>query len=167
MFAVEPLHVIVPELNDRGSRRTGSTQPVRRATAYMQDHPAEPVTLAQIAAISGLTERGLQNAFRRTMGITPLEYLRRVRLTAAHDDLLAADPSADTVAAVARRWRFPHPSRFAGAYQSMFGEYPSETLKRDAPHAPGRARLPIEGGTGPTKSILSRRGGAGHCNDPV
>jgi transcriptional regulator GlxA family with amidase domain len=58
-----------------------------------------------------------------------LEYLRRVRLDHAHRDLLAADPSVDTVMAIAGRWRFSHAGRFSIAYREAFGTPPSQTLR--------------------------------------
>jgi transcriptional regulator GlxA family with amidase domain len=58
-----------------------------------------------------------------------LEYLRRVRLDRAHRDLEAADPSVDTVTAIAGRWGFTHPGRFSSIYKQAFGRSPSVTLR--------------------------------------
>jgi AraC-like DNA-binding protein len=52
-----------------------------------------------------------------------------VRLQRAHRDLQAADPSVDTVMAIADRWRFGHPGRFSRAYKEAFGTSPSLTLR--------------------------------------
>jgi AraC family ethanolamine operon transcriptional activator len=43
---------------------------------------------------------------------------------------LISPPSSETVTEVAFRWGFWHLSRFAREYRSMFGESPSETLRR-------------------------------------
>jgi AraC-like DNA-binding protein len=58
-----------------------------------------------------------------------MEFLRRIRFERARDELLAADGGA-TVLAVALRWGFSHPSRFAVEYRTRYGESPSETLRR-------------------------------------
>ncbi len=50
------------------------------------------IGLSDIAAAVGVTPRSVQYTFRRHLGTTPLEYLRRVRLDRAHRDLQAADP---------------------------------------------------------------------------
>jgi transcriptional regulator GlxA family with amidase domain len=42
-----------------------------------------------------------------------MTYLRQVRLTGAHEDLLTADPDDATVTAVARNCGFGHYGRFA------------------------------------------------------
>ena len=70
----------------------------------------------------------VQLAFRRHLDTTPIEYLRRVRLDRAHHDLIAADPARVTVTAIAVRWGFPSPSRFAARYRQAYGISPSHTL---------------------------------------
>jgi AraC-like DNA-binding protein len=103
---------------------------VRRAVAYMEANAAEPITLEQIAAASGIGVRALQAGFRRHLDITPVAYLRRVRLDGAHRDLQAADAAGgDTVADIAYRWGFPNLGRFAGYYRAAFGRRPSQTLQ--------------------------------------
>ncbi|MHC5560856.1 helix-turn-helix transcriptional regulator [Kocuria sp. U4B] len=105
--------------------------PVRRAVAFIDTHLGEPIGVVEIAAAARLSPRGLQAAFRRQKGTTPMAYLRTTRLAAAHTDLLAADPGAGvTVAAIAARWGFAHPGRFAGAYRAAYGESPAATLHR-------------------------------------
>nr|WP_231747860.1 helix-turn-helix transcriptional regulator [Auraticoccus cholistanensis] len=103
---------------------------VRRATAFIEEHAGEPVTAAQIAAAAGIGVRALQYAFARHHSATPSEYLRRVRLERAHRELLEAQPGdGRTVAAVAARWGFPRPGRFASHYRAVYGRSPSETLR--------------------------------------
>lgn len=104
---------------------------IRRALAYIEDHLAEPMDVATIAAAARLSVRGLQAGFQRQLGVTPLEHLRIRRLAAVHDELADAGPAPDvSVAAIARRWGFAHPSRFAGQYRAVYHEAPSETLRR-------------------------------------
>ena len=59
-----------------------------------------------------------------------MAYVRRVRLECAHRELQAADPtSGDTVAAIAARWGFAKPDRFAAAYRAAYGVAPIHTLR--------------------------------------
>jgi len=37
--------------------------------------------------------------------------------------------AGDTVAAIAARWGFAHPGRFAAAYQQQYGTTPATTLR--------------------------------------
>ena len=116
----------------RNNAETSAAQPqtLRRAIAFIHDnaHPDIGLTRYRDAAI-GVTPRSVQYTFRRHLGTTPLEYLRRVRLHRAHRDLQAADPAVDTVMAIAGRWRFGHPGRFSMAYKEAFGTPPSRTLR--------------------------------------
>lgn len=98
---------------------------VRRALDFIAENSHRPITVDDVAAAVHISTRGLQYAFRRALDTTPAESLRRARLDGAHRELQSGAPS--TVAAVARRWGFSHPSRFAAAYRESFGVLPSVT----------------------------------------
>jgi transcriptional regulator GlxA family with amidase domain len=102
---------------------------LRRAVAFIHTNAQSDIGLGDIAAAVGVTPRSVQYMFRRHLGTTPLEYLRRLRLDRAHRDLLAADPAVDTVTAIAGRWGFSHAGRFSIAYKQTFGTEPSRTLR--------------------------------------
>lgn len=113
-------------------REPGPLTPMalRRATDYINANADRPLTLTDIAEAAGVTARALQHDFRRHYDTTPLGYLRRVRLERAHEDLCAAEPGdGRTVAAIAERWGFAHPARFAAAYTARYGQPPSYTLR--------------------------------------
>jgi AraC-like DNA-binding protein len=104
---------------------------VRRAMTYIDGHAGEDIGVRDIAAAAGIGVRGLQHAFRRHCDITPLSYLHRIRMAAAHDDLTAGDAAyGDHVATIAARWRFAHAGRFSAQYRSIYGCCPSATLRR-------------------------------------
>jgi AraC-like DNA-binding protein len=103
---------------------------LRRALAYIDEHAGEPIGITEIAQAAGIGARGLQQLFRSHHDDTPLGYLRALRMRRAHHDLQAADPAAgDTVAAIAARWGFTHPARFARDYRHRYGQHPSRTLR--------------------------------------
>lgn len=108
---------------------------LRRAIRFVHDHAAEQIEVADIAAAADLSERGLQDLFRRRLAVTPMRYLREVRLDRVHLELAARRGRIVTVRDVARHWQFAHLGRFAAAYRRRFGESPHETLGR-----PGRTR---------------------------
>ena len=83
-----------PTIEDR---HDASTATLRRAVAYIDDHPGDDITVTEIAAAASVTPRAVQLAFRRHLDTTPMAYLRRARLAAAHADLAAADPTRTTV----------------------------------------------------------------------
>ncbi|TQS45082.1 helix-turn-helix transcriptional regulator [Cryptosporangium phraense] len=103
---------------------------VRRACAYLQEHAEQPISLEQLAEAVGTSARTLQSTFRRYLQVTPMGYLRRVRLERAADELRAADPASGiTVAAVGRRWGWASARQFTAAFRRQIGELPSHTLR--------------------------------------
>lgn len=122
--------VINPEMSTEHIDSSGA-KPVmlRQAIAFMHENAHRDITLSDIAASVNVTPRSVQYTFRRHVGATPLEYLRTLRLNQAHRELQAADPSVDTVMAIAGRWGFGHAGRFSSMYKRRFGNSPSETLR--------------------------------------
>ncbi|WKG03467.1 helix-turn-helix domain-containing protein [Mycolicibacterium sp. HK-90] len=109
-------------------RRDAKPALLRRAVAYIEANADRDIALVDIAEAVYVTPRALQYMFRRHLDVSPMGYLRRVRLDHARQQLLKADPTTTTVQAVAARWGFAHTGRFAAAYRHAFGENPSDTL---------------------------------------
>lgn len=105
-------------------------RPVAQAVELFRSDPAHHWTVAQLAAETSSSVRSLQEGFRRSLGASPMTYLRRLRLEKVHEELSAAEPDLASVTEVATRWGFVHLGRFAAAYYRAFGEFPSETLRR-------------------------------------
>jgi AraC-like DNA-binding protein len=102
---------------------------LHRATVFIDEHAHADITAADIADAAHVTIRAVQLTFRRYLDMTPMQYLRRVRLDHARRDLLTADPARTTVTAVAYRWGFASPGRFAMQYRDAYGVSPSHTLQ--------------------------------------
>lgn len=113
-----------------GERPKVAPSTIRRAIELMEGNAAEPLTVADVARTVGVSVRALQDGFRRHLEITPLGYLRAVRLDRVYTELTASSPGMTTVSQVACRWGFHHFGRFAAAYRAHCGETPSETLRR-------------------------------------
>ncbi|MEO3787309.1 AraC family transcriptional regulator [Actinocorallia sp. B10E7] len=107
-----------------------ASRPIRHAAELIQAHASEPLCVEDVAEAVGLSVRALQEGFRRHLDTTPMNYVREVRLQRAHDDLVAADPTRDSVTDIALRWGFLHAGRFSVLYRERFGEPPSVTLRR-------------------------------------
>jgi AraC-like DNA-binding protein len=104
-------------------------RPVARAVELLRSSPGRAWTVSALAAEISVSVRSLQNGFRTTLGVSPMTYLRQVRLERVHVELAAADPATVTVATVAGRWGFVHLGRFAQAYRDRYIECPSDTLR--------------------------------------
>jgi AraC-like DNA-binding protein len=115
------------ELLARGRADIVRPPSVKRVIDLIEREPAEDLSMARLTAAAGMGPRALQRNFREYVGASPQEYVRRVRLGRAHDDLAAG--VGGTVAEIAFRWGFTHLSRFASAYQDRYGVAPSATLR--------------------------------------
>jgi AraC-like DNA-binding protein len=122
---------VIPTTFLAATERTPGAGPadatVRRARAFIDEHAREPITLADVAAAVHMSTRGLQYAFARATGESPMRYLRRARLAGAHAELALG---IESVSAIARRWGFVHDSRFARYYREQYGCTPSEQRAR-------------------------------------
>lgn len=103
-------------------------QGVRRVIDYLQAHAASLPTMTELCKIAYLSERSLEYGFREYLGVTPVRYLRLVRLNGARRELLASTPKTNKVIDIALGWGFLELGRFAGEYRQLFHELPSETL---------------------------------------
>ena len=108
-------------------------QAVRKVRDYLHAHAHEPVDLAALAGVSGVPLRTLHHQFKRTLGVTPLQLLRDIRLDRVRAELLRAAPGTN-VTSVALDWGFDHLGRFAASYRERFGEAPRDTLQRLRAH---------------------------------
>ena len=101
---------------------------VKRVEQHIHAHAEQAITIEELARVSQTSVRSLFAGFKQYRGISPMKYLRDVRLDKARSALLDALPST-SVTEVANRWGFVQLGRFAAAYQQRFGELPSETLR--------------------------------------
>ncbi|GJD75789.1 helix-turn-helix transcriptional regulator [Methylobacterium goesingense] len=113
--------------------REGAPRSLQTALDYIMANLGSPLMLADIAAAAGISVRSLQDRFRRDLGQTPVRFLIDQRLEHAHRDLLSPGNTL-SVAAIARRWGFAHPSNFGQRYRNRYGCTPSATR-----HEAGRA----------------------------
>ena len=107
-------------------------QAVRTVIELIEAEPALPWTVSTLAARGYVSVRSLQAGFQRYTGVSPMVYLRQVRLRHAHQDLLRSDPSIETVTSVAARWGFNDLSRFGALHKARYRETPAVTLRRSA-----------------------------------
>ncbi|MGO9746274.1 MAG: helix-turn-helix transcriptional regulator [Mycobacterium sp.] len=103
---------------------------LKDAVSFIHRNAAGDVGINDVAAALHLTPRAVQYLFRRQLDTTPTEYMRRVRLSRAHQELIAGTPSTTTVTGIAQRWGFAHTGRFAVLYRQTYGQSPHTTLRQ-------------------------------------
>lgn len=90
----------------------------------------DPLTIGDICLKLNISRRSLNHAFQQVLGITPVAYMRNIRLHKIRAELQYKSEQINNIACVASHWGFWHMSLFARYYRELFGECPSETLER-------------------------------------
>jgi AraC-like DNA-binding protein len=109
---------------DRWRRLTKST------LELAMKRPDQSLSVLELARQTGVPERTLRAAFQGSYGLSPQEYLRIQRLYQARRLLRLSCQDQTTVTRIAFGLGFWDLGRFAGAYGSLYGERPSETLRK-------------------------------------
>jgi AraC-like DNA-binding protein len=97
-----------------------------QARAFIEAHFDEPVTLAQLAALSALSVSRFATAFRQRFGLSPYRYLCRLRIQRAQSLLLAGVPGVT----VATEVGFFDQSHFGRHFKRCCGMTPTTFVER-------------------------------------
>ncbi len=103
---------------------------VNRVRSSTLVNAAFPLTIEELCKTLKVSRRTLNHAFIRVLGITPVTYMRNVRLQRIRVELLNSAKDVSSIAHVATKWGFWHMSLFSRYYRELFGECPIDTLQR-------------------------------------
>jgi AraC-like DNA-binding protein len=137
----ELIHALVNCLAVDGERL--SATPMRRHADIMVSFEGALPALAgrqprmpELCATIGVRERTLRVCCSEFLGMSPGRYIQLRRLNMVRAELHRADPGTASVAEIAQRYQFSQLGRFAVTYRAVFGEMPSDTLRRAAINSP-------------------------------
>ncbi|MDF3281095.1 MULTISPECIES: helix-turn-helix domain-containing protein [unclassified Gordonia (in: high G+C Gram-positive bacteria)] len=105
-------------------RDAGQADPVHQAVRYMRENLTANITVTDLAREVSLSPSAFAHSFRASTGTTPYQYLKRVRLEAAHTMLLS-DPAA-SVSDIARTVGYANASHFISEFKRRFRVTPGE-----------------------------------------
>ena len=125
-----------------------------RALAFIRSQDELDLNVEHLCRAIGVAERSLLRAFHRFFGIGPTQYMKLRRLNRVHRELQACECKEVTVTGVMTTCGVTEFGRFAGAYRALFGEAPSETLRRKL-EAAGRTHA--EAATQATRVVAAAR----------
>lgn len=91
------------------------------AIVAMHEHPGKPWCVETLSSIAGLSGSRFTDRFSRTVGQTPMAYLRHWRMLLAHQDL----QHGDRVQVVANRYGYASSEALARAFRRHFGRSPT------------------------------------------
>jgi AraC-like DNA-binding protein len=116
---------------------------VARFEEFLEAHPRRPLYLTEICAAIGVAERTLRASCEEHLGMGPIRYLALRRMHLVRRALLRADPSKATVTRIVTDHGFCELGRFSIAYRALFGQSPSETLRRPTEQTASHLNRPL------------------------
>jgi AraC family transcriptional regulator of adaptative response / methylphosphotriester-DNA alkyltransferase methyltransferase len=93
---------------------------------YIDEHYREPLTLEILADMCHGSPYHLQRTFKRIIGLTPVEYIQKVRISKAIEELTTTDKS---VADIGLSVGLSNPSYFITLFKMKTGQTPKQYRK--------------------------------------
>lgn len=116
------LELLAALLRSGSPHESGAPQWLFVVRDYLHAHATAPVTLSELAAVSGVHRVHLTRVFRRCLGVTPAEYLRRLRLEIACRALVE---TAQPIAEVALEAGYSSQAHLTRAFREHLGATPA------------------------------------------
>jgi AraC-like DNA-binding protein len=101
--------------------------PIAEAARVLSERLESPPSMRELARTVGLGPTRFHALFRQRIGLTPRDYLRRLRLARAREELAAA---ASDITTLAIRLGFQSSQQFATTFRKYTGLTPSEFRRR-------------------------------------
>lgn len=108
-------------------RLGGGDQRIAPLLSWMHEHHAEPIDLARLAEQASCSPRTLLRRFKAGTGLTPNDYLQRLRITAAQAALGNPGRSLEQIAA---QVGYADRATFAKLFKQLCGESPGAFRRR-------------------------------------
>ena len=137
-----PLHLVghlclfLDELvQSSATRRNSQSSPLRdfyvqEAVTFIQQNCHRSITVEEIADVCKLNRSYFSKLFHESVGCTPQEFIIRLRLTKAAEQMrMTRDPIGD----IARRCGYPNQLHFSQAFKKRYGLPPREWRKQNTP----------------------------------
>jgi len=101
-----------------------------RVLEYVDSNPAIPPNIPELCRIAEVDERTLRNFFYERFSLSPKKYISYHRLNSVRLAIKAIDSSEMLISDIANEHGYWHLGQFARDYKNLYGELPSETLKK-------------------------------------
>ncbi|PRP96322.1 AraC family transcriptional regulator [Enhygromyxa salina] len=114
----------------------GAGRGVARAVRHLQDHFDQPTDVESLARMVGMSTSTLHRSFKDVTALTPIQYLKTIRLHRARVLMLSAGLSAGEAAF---RVGYQSQSQFGREFKRLFGATPTQVV-REMQASPPEAR---------------------------
>jgi len=119
-----------PDVERRALHAHVRAQTVLEAQRLLRARLDEPYDSARLCRALDYPERTVELYFRQTLQMSPQSWHRKARMHLARKLLQQAQATGQSISDVALRCGFDQFGRFSVEYRRLFGEKPSETLRR-------------------------------------
>ena len=96
---------------------------------FIHDNLPQVTSVNQICEETGVPERTTRRLFMKKYGVSPKRFLSTLRLNEVRK-LLKSNAEDSYIFQVASEYNFWHMGQFSKDYKNLFGELPSETLRK-------------------------------------
>ena len=108
-----------------------SDKVVKLVLDYVHSEPSEEITAVEMCTLANCSQSWLERSFKKRFGVTPKRYVKFLRLSRLRENLLNPDEvEGRTVIEFASIYGFWHMGQLAADYRNVYGELPSDTLKK-------------------------------------
>jgi transcriptional regulator GlxA family with amidase domain len=115
---------------DHATGGVAANHHLQRAEEYILAHLRDAFSLHDLAEAAGTSLSTLLRTFNTHHGVSPMQYVKLIRLEAVRRSLLDAGLPSGTVCGVASEYGFRQLGRLSAEYRKVYGELPSVTLRR-------------------------------------
>ena len=108
-----------------------SDKVVKLVLDYVHSEPSDEITAVKMCTLANCSQSWLEHSFKKRFGVTPKKYLKFLRLSRLRENLLNPNEvDGWTVIELASVYGFWHMGQLAADYRNVYGELPSDTLRR-------------------------------------
>ena len=97
-----------------------------KAIEIINNRKGDLLSIQQLCALTSVSERTLQYAFRDKYKVSPGEYIKAVRLNKVRKELFLSKGQKIKISTLAGKYNFWHMGQFAKDFKAQFGMLPSE-----------------------------------------
>ncbi len=107
--------------------QNSESQRVANIVRYLQENLHQSHNISSIAGFAGMAKSTLHHVFEKTVGQSPIQYLKKIRLHQAHSFIIGNGLSASEAA---YKVGYNNISQFSREFKRQFGLSPSRAAKR-------------------------------------
>ncbi len=115
-------------LSELESNSSRISENISKTVSYINTNYEKKITLDELAEISGYSKSRFMNVFSKAIGMTPIKYLNKIRISCAAE-LLASD--GQSISEIAFACGFDDSLYFSRAFKKIYGISPSEFREKN------------------------------------